>query len=349
MIINLLHQTRALRRLPAWACYGASTMLVAAAVAARYAIEPVFPSPYLPLIPAVVGAALLFDRGSGYLAAALSAVAALYFVVEHDEGALDRASTAIAFLLFAGVGLLVAAVLDALRGTVDALGAANSGLADSRERLARTEAEKSLLLREMNHRVKNDLQSLVAVADLQARRIADPAARDVLEALSQRMAALSQIHDRLQATKGAVEIDAGDFVGALCRDLHAAHVGRRPIALKVHAAHAPVSAALAVPLGLLVNELVTNAIKHAFPEGRRGTITVDLASVDRGLRLRVGDDGVGVNAGRINSGREGGIGARLIGALAAQLGGSMETSAQGPGTMVTISLPETLTLTKLAA
>lgn len=349
MIIDLLQQTRPLRRLPVGACYLLSGSMVAAALGARFALAPLFASPYLPFIPAIIAAALLFDRGAGYFAALLATAAALFLETNRDPGALDSTATAVTLLMFAGVGLLIAAVLEALRGTVDELAAANHGLEESEAQLARAEAEKSLLLREMNHRVKNDLQSLVAVADLQARRIADPAARHVLDALSQRMAVLSQIHDKLQAAKGSVEIDAGAFVAGLCRDLHAAHVGRRPIALKVDAAHARVRADLAVPLGLLVNELVTNATKHAFPAGREGTISVALGQVQDGLVLRVADDGVGVSEGRANSGREGGIGSRLIRALAAQLGGTMEAATLEPGTAITVRLPDTLVPAQVAA
>lgn len=138
--------------------------------------------------------------------------------------------------------------------------------------------DKSTLLKELNHRVKNNLQLIISLFNLQARSVPDPRARQALQEAANRVRAMALVHERLYQSRALASIQIRDYVAGLCDQLaNAGSAPQRGIAIELDIAPLEFGLDIAVPLGLLLNELVSNSFKHAYPDGRRGTITVRLA------------------------------------------------------------------------
>ena len=151
---------------------------------------------------------------------------------------------------------------------------------------------------------------------------------------------LGRLHDRLHllGERAGGPVEMRGFLDGLCSDLRATLAEGRPVAVCASADRVGLGAARAVPVGLIVNEAVTNALKHAFPGERRGTVSVQLRHHgERGLRLEIADDGVGFADG--DAGAAGG-GTRLVRVLARQLNGDAAWRAARPGTAVVVTFPE---------
>lgn len=196
-------------------------------------------------------------------------------------------------------------------------------------------AERDLLLAELRHRVSNHFQLLASLVGLQARRLDGPA-RLALEDLAAQIHAIAAVHEQLRPSRGA-RLELGPYLVSLVDRL----VESRPApAPTVEVRVEPVSARseLAVPMGLLVTELVSNALQHAFPAGA-GRVRVELRAPRAGrLHLRVEDDGVGLPP-EVTAGGGGGVGLTIVRLLVDQLGG--ELCVQGrPGARFDLDLPE---------
>jgi len=290
---------------------------------------------YLMFVPAVIISSFAFDRGSGFVAVGLSSVLGLYFFVEpHQSFGLHHAGEAIRLIVFVIVGTLTAAIIEALRVTVDELDETRRLLAADYVHLSAADQQKDLLLSDLNHRVKNHLQSLVSLISMSARKLADPEARDVLEAASSRLSVLGRVYDRLHMNQSEAVLDAQDFISSLCVDMKGSLLELQPISIRVDVEPVSLDPNRAVTIGLIINELVTNSLKYAFPGDREGEITVSLGRIDGSLCLTVADDGIGMGGAR-----EGASGQRLVRALARQLGGQAEW-ASNSGTRVHIKFPE---------
>ncbi len=198
---------------------------------------------------------------------------------------------------------------------------------EQEEALRQALEDKNTLLKELYHRVKNNLQLIISLFNLQARTLTDGRAQRALFEAANRVRAMSLVHERLYQSRTLGTICLDEYVGELCDQLASAGAAdRRGIALVLEVAPVDVGLDLAVPLGLLLNELVSNSLKHAFPEGRRGTIRVTLqpeagegAGTDElTLRLTVQDDGIGLplDADRTSPQT---LGLRLVSALSEQL------------------------------
>lgn len=182
------------------------------------------------------------------------------------------------------------------------------------------------LLAELNHRVKNHLQMVTALLALQAAA-ADAALQEEFEQAIRRIETVAELHGRLyrDGTQGAVDLSA--YLADICEGLERSLLEGRPIQLAWSAPPAELALDRAVPLGLIVNELVTNAIKHAFPDGSGGRIAVRLEASAGRARLEVSDDGLGLPADVADKG----FGTRLVQGLARQIGATL-TLAEGAGT-----------------
>ena len=193
------------------------------------------------------------------------------------------------------------------------------------------------LLQELGHRIRNSLQIIVSMVSLEARNHKSGQGKAALERVSHRIAALGRLYSILGETNSAEEVDAATYLEALCRDLiESVHKENGiSIALKTDIESEPLPADRAIPLGLIVNELVTNAVKYAFPSETRGTVLVTLKRIPGELRLTVSDDGKGVDPRRADSG----VGGRLVEAFARQLGGQVERESGNKGTIVSLTLP----------
>jgi two-component sensor histidine kinase len=206
------------------------------------------------------------------------------------------------------------------------------------ERIRVALREKEILLKEIYHRVKNNLQVVVSLLALQSRNAGHAAARNALNEGAQRIKSMALVHEQLYQSGDLTSIAFADYARQLLYHIVEGQ-GEAGARVTLSSEIAPVDLGIetAVPLGLIVNELVTNAYKHAFPEGRRGSICLRLQALeDSQLELSVVDDGVGLPAD-FDAARAGSLGLRLVLSLSEQLGASLvNAAAEGGGSRFAI-------------
>jgi two-component sensor histidine kinase len=283
--------------------------------------------PFLSFIPVVFVCGTLLDRGNGFFATILSAIAcAFFFLNPHHSFAVLHSEDQGAFVLFLVIGFAISSVVEALHvGLVS--------LAMERENAKDTVRDRGLLLDELSHRTRNDFANVVTLLNLQARS-ANAEAREALTSAAERVQTIARVHRRLELRYDRVVVDTSSYISELCADLRLSRLAMRPIAIACDVESHSISLEKAVPLGLIINESVTNAAKHAFPGQRQGKIDVNFRREGQTYRLAVADNGVG--DGDVTNG---GIGHRLIGMLAGQLGAALEIVPQSPGMAVIVVIP----------
>jgi two-component sensor histidine kinase len=198
--------------------------------------------------------------------------------------------------------------------------------------------EKDLLLQEMRHRSANSLQIIASILLIKARTVRSEETRLHLQDAHQRVMSIAALQQQLQVSEAGAAIELAPYLSRLCESLAASIIGdRRPISLNVHAGEGAVSSAQAVSIGLIVTELVINALKHAFPDNRRnGTVTVAYNLDDPNWRLTVSDDGIGRPAGQPYRSKSG-LGTTIVEALAKRLDAEVEVVMNPHGTTVSIT------------
>ena len=199
-------------------------------------------------------------------------------------------------------------------------------------------AAKTVLLHEVDHRVKNNLQMIASLLAMQTRNVTDPAARAALEGMLQRIESIGTVHRRLYQSHDIRAFDLADFVRDIARELMIAS-GRSDVELNLELEPTRVPSQQASPIALLLNELMTNALKHAFPMGQAGRLTIAMVHADGRLAVTLADDGVGMAASATGTDARLGFGSRLIRMLARQLQGTVDWSDAAPGTTVRVSFP----------
>lgn len=218
------------------------------------------------------------------------------------------------------------------RGTVLAAVVDLSARQASQAQLEAALREKTLLLDEVHHRVKNNLQVIVSLLSLQSRS-APPEAREALAECRNRVHAMALTHQLMHENGDVARLNLGDYIVRLCRLLEDSHRARQPsVTLRVEGADTPLHLALpqAIPCGLLVNELVNAAYRHAFAPGRPGTIVVALSLDGDAARLRVSDDGERVPVDASDT-APAPLGIQLVPLLVEQLGGTLVESGGTAG------------------
>jgi two-component sensor histidine kinase len=209
-----------------------------------------------------------------------------------------------------------------------------AALADAVKAQERLLDQKDVLLAEVNHRVKNSLQLVVSALSLQARRLNDPASKLAFDQAISRVRAITSVHERLYRSDNPLVVDMADYLKGLCADL-AANSELRDL-LRVEVEPLELRTERAIPIALIVNELVTNALKYAYPEGTTGPIVLSLRAIDDGLiELGVADEGIGFSG---ETGSQG-LGTRLVRTMAAQLEGHVETQPSHRGYRVAVLFP----------
>lgn len=197
--------------------------------------------------------------------------------------------------------------------------------------------QKTALLHEVDHRVKNNLQVISSLMLLKARRTPEGDARDALQAMADRIGALSTAHRMLYSEGDVSRFDFREFTADLIADL-AAGLDEERTRIETEVDSLALSAAMAAPLALLIHELATNALRHAFPEARRGRVAIEARRCAAGMRLVIQDDGVGMASAPANPA---GFGRTLVEMVVRQLRGNLEWSDAGPGTRIVITIPLT--------
>jgi len=198
------------------------------------------------------------------------------------------------------------------------------------------EADNLLLLDELNHRVKNSFATVASLLTLRAKRCESEEARQQLTEAVNQVMSIAQAYAHLYAGGQPRSLDVADYLRDLCNGLAQGLTDGDRVKLTVSARSMNMETDRALPLGMAVNELVTNAIKYAFPEGRSGTIEVTFEPTAEGWRLVVADDGVGLPGDFEQQQR--GTGAKLVKSFARQAGARLKI-AGGPGARLEITSP----------
>jgi two-component sensor histidine kinase len=210
---------------------------------------------------------------------------------------------------------------------------------ESRDRFERLAAQQAVLLREMNHRVANSLQLISSLIELQARKVPDETARALLRQAAERVEAVTLVHRRLYTGQDVEFVDMDAYLAGLVEELgRATHGKDGPGRITLTAAPVRLETDRAVAVGLVVNELVTNALKYAYPDGA-GPVRVMLEDAGRDglLRLVVEDDGVGFAEDA--PARGSGLGSLIVTSMAQSLRASVARDAGHGGTRFTVTLP----------
>jgi len=162
--------------------------------------------------------------------------------------------------------------------------------------LRRTLNEKEMLLREIHHRVKNNLQIVSSLLRMQARRCGDEKTRTVLKESLTRIQAMALIHENFRGADDPLSVSVREYFQDLAMNLFETY-SANPEILTLECRFDDLSLAIdaATPCGLIINELMTNALKHAFPDGRGGSITIEFTRRGDEITLRIADDGVGLS------------------------------------------------------
>jgi PAS domain S-box-containing protein len=208
------------------------------------------------------------------------------------------------------------------------------------EQIKASLAEKEVMLREIHHRVKNNLQVISSLINLQSTGLTDEKMRDEFADVRDRVRSMALIHEKLYQTSNLARLNFADYAASLLGSLWRSH-GKLAEKVRLNLEVAPVLLSIekAVPCGLILNELAGNALKHAFPSGCDGEVTVSMErhpSADTAC-LRVRDNGVGLPAG-MDWRHTRSLGLRLVRILAVQLHGTVDTGI-GPGAELRITFP----------
>lgn len=206
----------------------------------------------------------------------------------------------------------------------------------SRDRYAALAAEREVLLREVNHRVGNSLQIIASLLHLQANSSNDDDVKAALTNAMGRVAAVAQVHRRLYTSQDLKTVMLNQYLEALLEDLRRSAEGNRMSRLTLRAEAIEIDPDRAVAIGIIVNELVMNAVKYAYPDGA-GPIHVDLQSCSNGLELVIADNGVGLQVKQ--DPRSTGMGQRIVNAMATKLEASAERDPHHSGTRIVLRFP----------
>ena len=283
--------------------------------------------PYALLYPAVLIATLFGRATAGVSAFAVSFLYAWYVVLpEHNSFHFSNPGDLPRTLVNAASALIIVMLADLFRAAV-------------RRAVIEREQEinaRDLLLREIDHRTKNNFAIVSSLLDLQRRQETDEAARAALSIAASRVQSFSGAHCSLYNDLADLSaVDMREYLKTLTDHLGEALFlsGRVDLHLKADAMALPRDRA--VSIGLVLNEVVTNAAKHAFGEGETGAIDIVFAKTEKGWRLEVADDGRGMNGASGASGG-GGLGARLIAAFAQKAGATMHVEKPEKGSRVVL-------------
>lgn len=332
ILLRLFEKTQRLRRL-GWFGYLFGTAGFCLALAVRLAVDDhLVGYPYVTFFPVVVLTTFIGGIGAGIFTAAISGIASWWFFIEPEYSfAVLWPSTWLAlgfYLLVVGVEIMLIHMMEI---SLDRLQA-------ERRESARLADQHKVLFQELQHRVANNLAIVSSVLALQARRAgAGTPTATALDDARERLATMARIHRRLYDPTSAAR-DLPLYLEEFSRDLIGA--SGRDIATRVQAERFDLDVSRLTTLSLLVSELVTNALKHAFEAGRKGgEIVISLcAEGDERIALRVSDNGRGLPEGFLDSAPTG-LGTQIVASLARQLGGEIRWTSEGGATaLVTFPL-----------
>ena len=214
-----------------------------------------------------------------------------------------------------------------------------TGLKQTEMRLQAALKEKDALLREIHHRVKNNMAVVSSLINLQAKRMGNPKVKVALKESQSRIQSMALVHEHLYQSKNMARINLQDYFQQLANSVAGVYQGARgKIAMNIDARGITLPIDQAVPCGIILNELITNAIKYGFPDGREGKVDIFARQTAEGkLELSVRDNGIGLSEDSdLESSKS--LGLRLIGLMTDQLHGTMQITSEG-GVGTTIRWP----------
>jgi two-component sensor histidine kinase len=286
-------------------------------------------APFALVFVAIVGAAVLAGWRAGLIALVVGQLLIWVFVMEPRE--------TIGFKDSLQVGALAIATLSQLLTlTILALYQREVERAWSRRENQMGLLEKAL--QEIDHRTSNNYQTVIALILAQAKSATDPAVKAALEQASARIGAISEASRKLATSSDNLqEVRIGEHLRDLCAKI-ARGLGRDGVRIDCEFADITLGADEAVCVSIIVNELVTNALKHAFPAGREGVIRVSLERGHKAVQLVIDDDGVGIDGSGATQGT--GLGSRLIATYAKQMKAKHDITSGGEGTRHVFRIPD---------
>ena len=215
------------------------------------------------------------------------------------------------------------------------LQALNTNLETTNIKLDKRNAENELLLKEIHHRVKNNLEVVSSLLALQSAKIEDPEMQDAMLASQNRVQSMGILHQKLYQSEHLAFIEMKNYFKNLCENILDSYNETDRINVDIEMAEVELDVDTAVPVGLIVNELLTNSLKYAFPNGKKGSIKLSLESIDKdNLSLKISDNGIGKN---LNTQAKGtGFGTQLVDLLTRQIGGKL-TQEVFEGTIISIN------------
>ena len=210
---------------------------------------------------------------------------------------------------------------------------------NAKKKIKKSLEEKEMLLKEIHHRVKNNLMIISSLLNLQSGYIKDKESQDIFKESQNRARSMALIHERLYRSTDLKKIDFGDYIQSLSKDLFNTYISNSSlIALKINVENIFLDINTAIPLGLIVNELITNSLKHAFPNGRKGEINVEFHKKDEKYEFTVKDNGIGFPKD-IDFKKTDSLGLQIVTNLTDQIDGKIELNINN-GTEFKINFKE---------
>lgn len=198
--------------------------------------------------------------------------------------------------------------------------------------------EKEILLKEIYHRVKNNLQLVSSLLNIQASKIDDEEVRSIFEVNQTRINTISLVHEQLCKSDNLATVFVNKYINDLVENYRSTLGTSARISFNLKSSEATIALDKAVPFGLILNEVVSNSIKHAFPN-RDGDINIQIKKSNSGWAMGISDNGIGMDSERLNKTKES-FGMEIIEDLTEQLDGSMTiTTSQGNGVQYDFSFP----------
>jgi two-component sensor histidine kinase len=198
--------------------------------------------------------------------------------------------------------------------------------------------EKEVLLKEVHHRVKNNMQVISSILNLQSSYVSDDYALSLLKESQNRIKTMAYIHESLYQNKSFTSVNFSDYIATLSHNIIQSYsVSEEKVKLILNLEKINLNLDNSIPTGLIVNELITNAIKHAFPSAAKGFISVNLKSKNNTVYLEVKDNGIGFDS-NIDFRNTNSLGLQLVSTLIDQIEGDIEfKSEKDKGTEVLIT------------
>nr|MCU0444842.1 sensor histidine kinase [Microscillaceae bacterium] len=215
------------------------------------------------------------------------------------------------------------------------LQALNNNLKTTNLQLDKRNAENELLLKEIHHRVKNNLEVVSSLLALQSAKIDDPEVQDAMLASQNRVQSMGILHQKLYQSEHLAFIEMKNYFQNLCDNILDSYNETERIAVNIDMKEVELDVDTAMPVGLIVNELLTNSLKYAFPDGKKGEIKLSLENIDSDIfNLKISDNGIGKSTNTPSKGT--GFGTQLIDLLTRQIDGKLVQEVHN-GTMISIN------------